>query len=430
MLGFSLSMLRNAGFAALVCHCFASVVVAQTPGKPNVILIVGDDLNTNLGCYGHPLVKSPNIDRLAARGVRFERAYCNAPVCNPSRTSFLSGRRPKNIVKNAVFLPNFFHSNGYHTVEVGKVRHSYGLSNDFASFDENLKASAKNAVEFLGRKHEKPFFLAVGLNHTHPGFASTPAFQKLYPYDKMVLPKEPPNIKDGVPADAFYKLDVHALTAEEHRKHLARYYAAVSTLDGEVGAILDALDKLGLWENTIVILSSDHGRMLGEHGGIFDKRCLFEQSVRIPFIVAAPLIPHPSPPVPPVGEGQGVRGHKGKTSQRLVENVDIYPTLVELCGLPMPEGLEGLSVVPLLREPQRPWRQAAFTHSPVHPTGVTMRTERYRYTEWGNPKLAELYDHESDPLEHRNLVNDPAQAELVGEMRRIFAAGWQHALPR
>jgi arylsulfatase A-like enzyme len=214
-----------------------------------------------------------------------------------------------------------------------------------------------------------------------------------------------------VPAEAFRGLEVLAMTEAEHRKHLARYYASVSTLDNEVGAILDALDKLGLLEDTIVLLTSDHGRMLGEHGGIFDKRCLFEQSVRIPFIVAAP-------------------GFKGKTSPRLVENVDIYPTLVELCGLPMPEGLEGLSVAPLLRDPQRSWRQAAFAHSPVHPGGVTMRTERYRYTEWGNPKLAELYDHESDPLEHRNLVKDPAQAELVAEMRRIFAARWRGALPR
>jgi arylsulfatase A-like enzyme len=113
-----------------------------------------------------------------------------------------------------------------------------------------------------------------------------------------------------------------------------------------------------------------------------------------------------------------------------VENVDIYPTLVELCGLPMPDGLQGLSLLPLLRDPQRPWRQAAFSHSPVHPTGVTMRTERYRYTEWGSPRLAELYDHETDPLEHRNLVHDVAHAELVGSMRRLFAAGWKGALPK
>lgn len=396
--------------AASVLPVLEAPVHAQPRGKPNVVWIVGDDLNTNLGCYGHSLVKSPHIDRLAARGVRFERAYTNVPVCNPSRGSFLSGRRPGSKYKDAVHLPNYFHKNGYYTVEVAKVRHS-DSPNELASFDEKLKATA-NALEFLDRKHEKPFFLGVGLHHTHPGFASKAEFQKLYPFDQMVLPKEPPNIKDGVPADAFYKVAVDTLTAEDHRKHLARYYAAVSTLDSEVGAILNTLDKLGLWDNTIVILTSDHGRMLGEHGGIFDKRCLFEQSVRIPFIVAAP-------------------GHlKGKTSPRLVENIDIYPTLVELCGLPKPDGLEGLSVVPLLRDPQRPWRQAAFARSPVHPTGMTMRTERYRYTEWGNPKLAELYDHESDPLEHRNLVKDPAQAKVVEEMRRMFAAGWQGALPR
>jgi uncharacterized sulfatase len=403
-------MSRLARFAALVCLSFVNLALAQASPRPNIVWIVGDDLSTNLGCYGHPLVKSPHIDRLAARGVRFDRAYTNAPVCNPSRTSFLSGRRPKQAVKDAVFLPNYFSKNGYHTIEVGHVRHGYGISHDYATFDENKK-STKDAVEFLGRKHDKPFLLAIGLSHTHPGFTSTPAFRKLYPFDKMVLPKEPANIKDHVPADAFHKLDVRTKTAENHREHLAEYYAAVSTLDSEVGAVLDALDRLGLWETTIVLVSSDHGRMLGEHGGIFDKRSLFEQSVRIPFIVAAP-------------------GHKAKTSPRLVENIDIYPTLVEVCGLPMPEGLQGLSVLPLLRDPQRPWRQAAFSHSPVHPTGMTMRTQRYRYTEWGNPKLAELYDHENDPLEHDNLANDPAHAELVREMRQMFAAGWKGALPK
>ncbi len=403
-------MLRHVWLASLMCLSLVNLASAQTPAKLNVVWIVGDDLNTNLGCYGHKLVKSPHIDRLAARGVRFDRAYTNVPVCNPSRTSFLSGWRPGSPHKNAIFLPNYFNKNGYRTIEIGHVRHGYGVSHDYAAFDENKK-SIRDAIDFLGRKHDKPFLLAIGLSHTHPGFASTPPFQKLYPHHKMVLPKEPPNIKDGVPADAFHKIDVRTLMEAQHRKHLASYYAAVSTLDNEVGAVLEALDKLGLWEATIVILTSDHGRMLGEHGGILDKRCLFEQSVRIPFIVAAP-------------------GHKGKTSPRLVENVDIYPTLIELCGLPKLDGLQGLSVLPLLRDPQRPWRQAAFSHSPVHPSGVTMRTERYRYTEWGSQKLSELYDHDADPLEHRNLVSDPAHAEIVRAMRQMFAAGWKGALPK
>lgn len=395
---------------ALIPCTLLDAASVQALNKPNIVLIVGDDLNTNLGCYGHPLVKSPHIDRLAARGVRFERGYCNVPVCNPSRTSFLSGRRPKSEFKDAVFLPNYFSKNGYRTVEVGHVRHSYGPSHVHAAFDENLKET-EDAVAFLRRKHDKPFLLAIGYSQTHPGFASTPAFQKLYPSDKMVLPAEPTDIKDRVPADAFQKIDVLKLAPDEHRKHIAKYYAAVSTLDHEVGIILDALDKLGLWENTIAILSSDHGRMLGEHGGIFDKRSLFEQSVRIPFILAVP-------------------GHKGTTSPRLVENIDIFPTLVELCGLPKLEGLQGLSLVPLLRDPQRPWRQAAFAHSPVHPKGVTMRTERYRYTEWGDPTLAELYDHDNDPLEHRNLVGDAASADVLREMRCMFDAGWKGALPK
>jgi uncharacterized sulfatase len=385
---------------------------APARAKLNVVFLVGDDLNTNLGCYGHPIVKSPHIDRLAERGVRFDRAYTNVPVCNPSRVSFLSGRRPKekNTETEAVYLPNYFSSHGYHTVEVGKVRHSYGPSHEKAVFDEYLKGSAE-AAAFLDRKHDGPFLLAVGLTHTHPGFATKPQFTKLYAAERMVLPAEPSDIRERVPADAFRGVDIPAMTADEHRAHLARYYASISTLDDEVGAVMAALDKGDLWKNTVVVLSSDHGRMLGEHGGIFDKRCLFEQSVRIPLIVAAP-------------------GNAGKTSPRLVENVDIYPTLVALCGLPVPAGLQGLSLVPLLKDPRAAWRQAAFAHSPVHPQGVTMRTERYRYTEWGPGKPAELYDHESDPLEQRNLANEPEKAELVGEMRRLFAAGWRGALPK
>jgi uncharacterized sulfatase len=290
------------------------------------------------------------------------------------------------------------------------VRHSYGPSQSQASFDEELKRPAE-AVEFLGRKHEKPFFLGVGLAHTHPGYAFTAEIRKLYPSASMPLLQEPADLASRVPEDAFRNLYMPKLTEDEYRKHVADYYAAISTLDGEVGKIMAALDQANLWATTVIVLTSDHGRMLGEHGGIYDKRCLYEQSVRVPFIVAAP-------------------GHAGKTSPRLVENVDLYPTLAELCGLTPPAGLQGLSLVPLLANPERPWRTAAFAHSPVHPGGQTMRTERYRYTEWGKPELIELYDHQTDPLEHHNLARDPGRADLLQEMRKQFAAGWMGSQPK
>jgi iduronate 2-sulfatase len=252
----------------------------------------------------------------------------------------------------------------------------------------------------------------VGLTGTHPGFQHTPEFRKLYPTDKITWEKEPPDIRANVPPVAFEGYLTSKFLDEERRKHIASYYAAISTLDAQVGAIIAALEKNGLVENTIIVFTSDHGRHLGEHGGIYDKRSLFEESVRVPLIVAAP-------------------GKKSNAvSPRLVEMIDLYPTLAELCGLTRPNHLEGTSFVPLLDMPDRPWKKAAFSESGVSgKTGRSLRTERFRYTEW-DAKNGQLYDHQTDPREHVNLYAHPSHANVLAEMRQLLQAGWKGSIPK
>lgn len=376
------------------------------PKQLNVILIVADDLNTNMGCYGHPLVKTPNLDRLVQRGVRFEHAYCQSPICNPSRTSFLSGLRPGNKSKEVVFLPNHFRAQGYVTAEIGKVTHSYGITATAIQWDINKDPKIDHALEFLREKPTKPFFLAVGMTQTHPGYSFNRKYLDQYRASKLKLLEHPPDLLKTFPKTAFKGILVQNLTVEERTDHIARYYAAISTLDEQVGLLLDAVDQLQLWDSTIVIFTSDHGRHLGEFGGVYDKRTLFEASVRVPLIVAAP------------------GAAAGKTCPRLVELLDLYPTLNELCQLPQPRGLQGKSLAPLLQDPAQPWKKAAFSSVQVSGTAArTVRTEQYRFIEWPGQEQAALFDYQVDPQEMRNLFSDPKYGPVVQEMRSLLKSG-------
>jgi uncharacterized sulfatase len=377
--------------------------------KPNILFIVCDDLNDNVGCYGHPLVKTPNIDRLASRGVRFDRAYCQDPICNPSRTSFLSGRRPQEKLQDVVWLPHHLQQHGYFTIEHPKVAHSYGTTRTAIQWDAVIKGGTSPVIAAMKEHRDRPFFLGVGLQQTHDAVHEK-KYLALYPLEKITWPNEPPAAVKDLPAIALTRINVSQTTDEERRQALARYYASITTLDAEVGRLLDALDELKLSERTIIVFTSDHGKHKGEHGGIWDKRTLFEVSVRVPLIVAAP----------------GIKG--GTASPRLVELVDLYPTLAELCGLPAPASLQGTSFVPLLREPDRAWKKAAFSFASVN-RGRSVRTERYRYSEWDEGKAALLYDYQTDPHEFRNLANDPAHQETVAQLRAMLQAGWRGALP-
>lgn len=432
---------------------------------PNVLLIASDDLNTDLGCYGHPLVRTPNLDRLAARAVRFERAYCQFPLCNPSRASLLTGLRPdttgvhensthfRKNVPEAVTLPQLFARHGYFVARVGKLYH-YGVPSEIgtpglddppswqvalnprgrekdeegrciyytgkpasmggsltwyvseATDEEQTDGKvASEAIRLMEDHRDRPFFLAVGFYRPHVPCVAPKKWFDLYPPERIALPKEPAGHLDKIPGPALaVKPPNYGLDEEKQRLMIRAYYASVSFMDFQVGRVLDALGKLGLEDRAIVVFASDHGWQLGEHGQ-WQKMTLFERSARVPLLVAAP----------------GARG-SGRASPRTVELVDLYPTLADLAGLPIPPGLEGESLRPLLEDPQAPWSAPAYTQvRRGRIMGRSVRTERYRYTEWdGGRAGAELYDHERDPREFENLASDPRHAETVAEMKRLL----------
>lgn len=442
---------------------------AELTPRLNVLYLIADDLNNDLGCYGNAVVKSPNINRLAATGVRFDRAWCQYPVCNASRTSFLSGRRPETTgivdntipprarLKEVVMLPEHFRRHGYTTIKVGKIFHTGDAFEDPRSWDTDIRETkeAKNPPDsqilergagvvlnakdedtwdgFVARKAAalmeaaarsgKPFFVAAGFRRPHTPYIAPKKYFDLYPPEKLTPRAEPPeHVKHIPPIALTYNLGSPRLTEERRRPVMSAYYASLTFMDAQVGVLLDTLDRLKLRDRTIIVFHSDHGYHLGEHGGLWHKMTVFEEASRVPLIMAVP-------------------GKKASVSPRLVELVDLYPTLAELCHLPKPDGLEGLSFVPLLERPDRPWKQAAFTvvsHTGKVPgateldpakLGRTVRTERWRYTEWFDGGL-ELYDHDADPYEFSNLAQSPAQAATRAELKRFLSEGWKSALPR
>jgi iduronate 2-sulfatase len=454
----------------------ALAAAAAAPAKPNVLFISVDDLNTDVGCYGHPLVKTPNIDRLAARGVRFDRAYCQYPLCNPSRVSMLTGLRPdtakvhdlqtnfRTTVPEATPLPELFKQNGYFTARVGKIYH-YGVPRQIGSGgmddpdswdlavnprgrdkDEEHKlnvltrgtgntlgfamawldmdgtdeeqtdgiavAEAIKVMEKYGR--DRPFFLGVGFFRPHTPFVATKKWFDLYPKDQIRLPDVPADDQKDIPpiANVIQKPN-YGLREGDLKDCVRGYWASVSCLDAQVGQLLDALERLKVADQTVIVFFSDHGFLLGQHGQ-WQKQLLFEEANRVPLIVAGPGV-----------SAAGV-------SPRTVELLDVYPTLVELCGLPKPpQQLEGTSLTPLLRKPDASWDRPAYSQvtrragkgpGARRVMGYSVRTERWRYTEWDDGTLgAELYDHDADPGEHTNLAAEAGHADVVGRMKHLIA---------
>jgi iduronate 2-sulfatase len=422
----------------------------------NVLFIVVDDLNNSLGCYGHSVVKSPNIDKLAARGVRFDRAYCQFTVCNPSRTSFLTGLRPdstgildnntafRSKLPNVTTLPQLFRKHGYFTARAGKIFHSGKGMDDphaweatsdpkgtplgktgqgrnltggrvrwcrwlAAEGDDEDQADGQIAAEaarLLEQQQDGPFFLAVGFHKPHDPFVVPKRYFDLYPLERLKPPQDPADRSAEHPQAiaSGWKTEFDRFSDKERREFMRAYYAGISFMDAQLGKITAALDRLDLWRNTTVVLLGDHGYHLGQRGW-WNKNTLFELSARAPLIFAAPETTT-----------------RGTSCSRIVEFVDIYPTLADLHGLPIPDNLEGTSFRPLLNNPDLPWKKAAFTQvQRGRIAGRSVRTERWRYTQWDRGRQGhELYDHNNDPGEYYNLAQDPRYAQTVARLKRLL----------
>jgi uncharacterized sulfatase len=369
----------------------------------------------------------------------------------PDTTKILDNNTPpRTTIGDIPFVFEYFKRHGYFTARVGKILH--GRFADAGKWDvseepkgkaskEEKKAlkepgegalkitwlatnrddadevdgmTARRIVQLLEKNKDGPFFIAAGFHKPHLPFVAPKKYFDMYPWEKIQLPRESADVRQGVPPVAYTRTKGdEAMTEKEKKQGIAGYYAATSFMDAQVGLLLDAMDRLGLWENTIVIFFGDHGFHLADHGGLWRKMTLFERATRVPLIIAAP----------------GTKG--GVVSPRLAELVDLYPTLTDSCKLPSVEGMEGTSLVPLLEQPDRPWKKGAFTvvNRGKGVQGRTVRTERYRYTEWGSDKLAELYDHDNDPDEYINLAANPSHAATVAELRRLLQEGWRAAVP-
>ena len=467
-----------------------SVIGRNVTDKMNVLFVVVDDLRPQLGCYGQEQIVSPNIDNLARDGLLFERAYCQQAVCAPSRCSVLSGCRPdttqiydlstplRKNMPDILTLPEHFKNNGYETVSVGKVYHHpkddlQGWSEDpFRSkgdwkgrgylTDEAIEAIKKNeeylrqrndrrtglgppfeaanvpdnayhdgkdtdaAIEELKRLKDKPFFLGMGFHKPHLPFNSPKNYWDMYPPEKIKLadnPFEPEGVTEysltsfGELRGYFGMPKTGPVPDEQARQLIHGYSACVSYMDAQLGRLLAELERLKLRDKTVIILWGDHGWKLGEHAS-WCKHTNFEIDARAPMIISVP----------------GMK-NADKRTYALTEFVDMYPTLCDLCGLPIPEHLEGLSFAPLLEKPDLPWKKAAFSQYPRgHVMGHTMRTERYRYTEWrerksGEVKARELYDHQRDSQENVSVIHRPEYAEEIKKLEVTMKQGWRSAFP-
>lgn len=450
----------------------AAALPAQSSRPKNVLFLAADDLNNALGCYGHKIVKSPNIDRLAARGVRFDRAYCQFPLCGPTRASLLTGTRPdttkvlgnnvdfRNHLPNAVTLPQLFKNSDWYSAREGKMFHmnvpnevtlprfqdepswhhsvspggpeaktpgelhrlsppgtQFGMQWLSAATGEGQSDSnaAERAIALLEKHRNEPFFIAAGFLRPHLPFVAPSKFFDLYPLDSIPLPNNPPGDLDDIPAAAKgvrpFLWNHMGMNEKQIREARRGYYASTSFMDEQLGRVLDALDRLKLADNTIIVFWGDHGWNLGEHTR-WQKMSLMEDSTRVPLMIYAP----------------GSKGN-GKACTSLVEFVDIYPTLAALCGLKPPSNLEGQSMTALLDNPSRSFKKAAFTQIAYEDiTGRAVRTPRYRYIRWeGKGGGEELYDHQNDPGEFTNLALKPQAKSQLEQHRRILDAGWRAA---
>jgi iduronate 2-sulfatase len=532
----------------LLLLLLTSIIAGRTEAaRPNILFIAIDDLRPELGCYGSTIAKSPHLDKLAAEGLLFKRAYCQQSICSPSRASLMTGARPDTIrvIENTAYfrelnpdivtLPQHFIQHGYEAVYCGKIYHARMTDNDhswsrkpawnrcpykhpklpgqyalpenqqlwasnkekmFAKYGQagagglvhgpayesanvedhayqdgfNTQLAIATLKDHLDRKKDKSLFLALGLTKPHLDFIAPKKYWDMYDPADIKLATQTEGPRDGAATGLHASFELRTrhgipksgpIGDKLARTLLHGYYACVSYADAQVGHIIKALEDAGVRDNTIIIVWGDHGWHLGDMG-IWGKATNYEIATRVPMMIWTP--------------DMKVRG---KSSKALVELVDMYPTLCELAGLPRPNHLEGHSFAPLLDKPDMPWKQAAFSQFPNpalrewaanplsagmrqtffgpliekvedriikqqgkawnrdlfenHLMGYTMRTARYRLVVWkdhrktdAKPVFVELYDHQVDPQETRNVASQ--HPELVSTLSRQLTAGWKKAL--
>jgi arylsulfatase A-like enzyme len=486
-----MSQLTRRGFLGQMAGAAAAVSLprmlqAQTataPRRPNVLFFMSDDMRVELGCYGSMFgAQTPNLDALAGAGVRFDRNYCQYPLCCPSRSSMLTGRHPTTtgVLGNRthfrtahpdwISLPQLFKENGYASLRIGKIFHGgfddleawtegggvpegnggaggrtmviprpevggrpdYILpplpqdtsqaahSDRIVTLDGDGEGhpdyhTADGAIEYLRRYKDRPFFLGCGFVKPHSPPCAPQHFLDLYDPSRIALTPDfaPwPTVPPGFPSAAIRKRNAdlfigRGASVAEAKEVIRAYLASISWADWNLGRVMAELDRLGLRENTIIVFTVDHGYQLGEKGKWSKAGSLFEMGTRVPLLIVAP----------------GAKGN-GRACFRIVESVDIYSTLAELCGLPLPAGNEGRSLVPLLNNPQAPWDRPAYSvwsedGATLH--GVAVRTAQWRYAEYGleGRNGAMLFDPKADPLEMTNLANDPGHASVCAELSAL-----------
>lgn len=479
---------------SLLLLAFTSVASLHAASTPNVLFMMADDLNNSLGCYGNALVKTPNLDKLAARGVRFEKAACQFPLCGPSRNSMLTGLYPNSsgiLTNSQVFrqtipshvpMPQAFRLAGYFATRIGKLYH-YGVPNSIGTnghddpgswemeinpagadrmidmpnifsllpgnyggtlswyaspspdekhTDGMMAREAEWVLERCARDKDRPFFLALGFFRPHTPYVSPKKWFDGYPVDQMPVVSGVAEDQKDLPKPALgsYKKEQDTLTDDLRRQAVQAYYSAISFMDAQAGRVLDALDRLGLAENTIVVFTSDHGYHLGEHG-LWQKQSLFEESARVPLLIAGP----------------GVT--KGAVAQAPVGLIDLYPTLAAMCGVKAPANLQGQNLAPILKDTKqmgRGWvlsqvvRGGGFKRAGASAArgddgkrifGYSLRTPRWRYTEWDAGKEGhELYDHDTDPKELTNLADKADHAATVAELSAQIREAAKASFPK
>jgi len=488
-----MNKLQSLSFVFLI---FWNLSCQPVTEKSNILFIAVDDLRTELGCYGNTQIKSPNIDILASEGLTFNRVYCQQPICMASRASLMSGLRPDTLniyncaslnedATGILTLDQHFENNGYEIWTAGKIYH-HGIDNEVQFGDDYhevetevvgrdyLSEEAIKIVEeydewyrenrnqggggrgpafewpdvpdnaypdgkmtdmaieqFANFKNsDKPFFMAVGYKKPHLPFNAPKKYWNMYDLNE-IKPADNPFHPENVSTYFDYNFgelrnyygipngnESFSDTLSRTLKH--GYYACVSYIDAQIGRLLKGLEENGLNENTIVILWGDHGWKLGEHN-MWCKHTQFHLDNHVPMILKVP-------------------GHKPAKIDALVEFVDIYPSLCETAGLELPGHLQGTSFVPLIENPDKQWKEAAFSYWPhsnrTDPDkvimGYTLQTQRYRYTEWvrkstGELLARDLFDHQSDPEENVSIANNPENEELMQRLSKLLnkGKGWK-----